>query len=443
MLTRRRLLQYLPSLPLLGGCATGSVLSLPGAEDSADESRDHFAELGLRTFINAAGTYTALSGSLMRDEVTSAIRYVARHYVKLDDIQDHVGERIAARLGCEAATVTAGAASALTLGIAWVLCGTDRDKVEQLPDLTGMKQEVILQKAHHVGYVHAVRNCGVKIVYVETREELVAAIGPQTAMLLFINASNFSGQVRDEEFVDIGKRHGIPCFNDCAADVAPVENLWKYTQMGFDLVTFSGGKGLRGPQSAGLLLGRKDLIEVARLHAPPGDNTVGRGMKMNKEEILGMLVALEHFLDRDHEADWQMWETQVQHISESVRSVPGVDGDSRARDRQPRTVTAYTLGPGAGEDQTSGGATSPHRWASVDRDGRWRQRDRYHDVDDEPGRGTDRCATPDTDSPRRGDEILMSVASPTFMDFQPEWSGKGATDAEYEGSRIPQEFLQS
>ena len=162
-----------------------------------------------------------------------------------------------------------------------------------LPNLAGMKSEVITQKSHRFGYDHAVRNCGVRLVEVESRDELERAVNPQTAMMLFYNNNNPVGQIRDEEFVQLGKKHGIPTFNDCAADVPPVENFWKYTKMGFDLVAISGGKGIRGPQSAGLLLGRKDLIAAARLNGPPNSDTIGRGMKVNKEEMLGMLVAVD------------------------------------------------------------------------------------------------------------------------------------------------------
>ena len=165
-----------------------------------------------------------------------------------------------------------------------------------------MKTEVIMQKSHRFGYDHAVRNCGVKIVEVETAAELEAAITPQTAMMLFYNNNNSLGQIRDEEFVRLGKKHGVVTMNDCAADVPPVENLWKYTAMGFDLVAFSGGKGIRGPQSAGLLLGRKDLIAAARANAAPNGNSIGRGMKVNKEEMLGMLAAIERFVTLDHAA---------------------------------------------------------------------------------------------------------------------------------------------
>jgi L-seryl-tRNA(Ser) seleniumtransferase len=150
------------------------------------------------------------------------------------------------------------------------------------------------------------------------------AISDKTAMLWFLNNSNSKGEIQHEEWIEVGKKHSIPTFNDCAADVPPVENLWKYTKMGYDLVGFSGGKGLRGPQSAGLLLGRKDLIKAARLHAPPRGNTIGRGMKVNKEEILGMLVALELFLSKDHQKEWALWESQIQIIHDAAASVKGV-----------------------------------------------------------------------------------------------------------------------
>ena len=201
-----------------------------------------------------------MTASLMPPEVMDAINYASKHYVMLDELSEKVGERIAKLVKAEAAMVTSGAASALTLGTAGVLTGMDNQKMVDLPNLTSMKSEVIIQKSHRFGYDHAVRNCGVKLIEVETREELERAINPQTAMMLFYNNNNPIGQIQDEEFVQLGKKHGVPTLNDAAADVPPVENLWKYTEMGFDLVAFSGGKGIRGPQSAGLLLGRKDLI---------------------------------------------------------------------------------------------------------------------------------------------------------------------------------------
>lgn len=321
MTVRRQVLKTLAALPVTGALAHPSRAQAVAGE----VPRDYFKELGLRTFINAAGTYTALTASLMPPEVIQAIQYASLQYVRLEDLQEKVGARLAQLLRCEGAMVTAGAASAITLGTAAVITGGDPDKARRIPnDLTGMKSEVIIQKSHRVGYDHAIRNCGVTLIEVETRKELENAINENTAMMWFYNNQNPIGKIRDEEFVAIGRKYGIPTFNDCAADVPPVENLWKYTAMGFDLVCFSGGKGIRGPQSAGLLLGRKDLIEAARRNAPPHGDTVGRGMKVNKEEILGMLVAIEVYLARDHKADWERWEKQIQLIHDAVSSVPGV-----------------------------------------------------------------------------------------------------------------------
>jgi L-seryl-tRNA(Ser) seleniumtransferase len=190
-----------------------------------------------------------------------------------------------------------------------------------------MKSEVIIQKSHRLGYDHAIRNCGVRLVEVETPEQLEGAVTWHTAMMFFYNNNNREGQIPDVEFVRLGKKHGVPTFNDAAADVPPLENLWKYTKMGFDLVTFSGGKGMRGPQSAGLLVGRKDLIEAARLNASPNGNAIGRGMKVNKEELLGMLVAVEAYLKRDHAAERADFDERAETIRKSAAAVPGVTAE--------------------------------------------------------------------------------------------------------------------
>ncbi len=327
MIKRRKAIRSLATLPLLGGWLTTKAHGhlLPALDSPY---RDYFKELGVRTFINAAGTYTTMSGCLMRPAVLDAINYACRQYVDIDELQDKVGERIAELVRCEAATVTSGCASAITLGTAGVLTGLDPEKAKKIPtDLSGMKSEVILQKSHLIGYAHAIKNCGVKLILVETAAEMEAAINEKTAMLWFFNNNNPVGKIQYEEFLRIGQKHKIPTMNDCAADVPPVENLWKYTEMGFDLVCFSGGKGIRGPQSAGLLLGRKDLIAAARLNAAPRGETVGRGMKVNKEEVLGMLAALEDYLQTDHEAEWKLWQSQIDHIFSVLSTVPGVQSE--------------------------------------------------------------------------------------------------------------------
>lgn len=326
MLTRRKLLKTLSSLPVVGGLV-GTGLLTPQMLQSAPAkpvARNFFKELGLRTFINAAGTYTSMTGSLMETEVLNAITYGATEYVDLDELQDKVGERIAQLLDCEYATVTSGAFGAMSIGTAGVLSGMDQKIVAQLPDSTGLPNEIILQEAHNIGYSKALTNVGAKLVWVKTAKELEKAIHKNTAMLWYLNANTDQGEISREEFVALGKKHGIPTFIDCAADVPPVENLFKFTKMGFDMVAFSGGKGIRGPQSAGLLLGKRKYIEAARLHTPPRGTTIGRGMKVNKEEVLGMLAALETYLQKDHDQEWKLWESQIKLISDSALSVKGV-----------------------------------------------------------------------------------------------------------------------
>jgi L-seryl-tRNA(Ser) seleniumtransferase len=244
----------------------------------------------------------------MLPEAVAAMSYAAKHFVYIDELQTAAGERIAELLGCEAAMVTSGAAAALTIGTAACLTGENPVYVRQIPDLTGLKSEVIIQRAHRFLYDHAIRNCGVKFVEIETVAELENAISRNTAMMLFFNDNEPKGMISAEEFVALGKKHGIPTFNDAAADVPPTENLSKYLKMGFDLVTFSGGKGMRGPQNAGLLLGRKDLIKAARLNSAPNGDAIGRGYKVSKEAILGMIVAVEMYLKRDAEAETKEWE---------------------------------------------------------------------------------------------------------------------------------------
>jgi L-seryl-tRNA(Ser) seleniumtransferase len=318
---RRSFLRALANLPVVGGLFSATAAPRRAA------ARDYFAELGVRPFINAAGTYTALTASLMPPEVVAAIEYGSRQYVHLDRLQEAVGNRLATLIGVEAAMVTSGAAGALTVGTAACITGKDRDKILRIPDLTGMKTECLVQKTHRYGYDHAVRATGVKMVEIETAAELRAKAGPQTAVMLFFNDADQRGAIPAADWVRLGNELGIPTFNDAAADVPPVENLSKYSKLGFDLVTFSGGKGLRGPQSAGLLLGRRDLIEAARLNTSPHSDSLARGMKVNKEEMLGMLAAVELYLKKDHAAEWKEWERRVNHIAAAARKFPSVQAE--------------------------------------------------------------------------------------------------------------------
>lgn len=322
MPNRRSFLQTVSSLPFVGHLFAPSAVA-------QSASRDYLKELNVRPFINAAGTFTALTASLMYPEVVEAINYASKQFVPINDLHEAAGRRIAALIGCESALVTSGAAAALTVGTAACVAGKNPDWIKRIPDLsgTGMKSEVIIQKSHRYGYDHAVRNCGIKMVEVETADDLEKAASEKTAMMLFFNDADPRGKIKIDEFVALGKKLKIPTFNDAAADVPPTENLSKYTTMGFDLVTFSGGKGIRGPQSAGLLLGRKDLIDAARMNCSPNSDSIGRGMKVNKEEIVGMMVAVEVYLKRDAAAEWKEWERRAKVITDSLAKVSSVKSE--------------------------------------------------------------------------------------------------------------------
>jgi uncharacterized pyridoxal phosphate-dependent enzyme len=312
--TRRRILGALTALPGFGWLSSnGRAVASDGGS-----ARDVIRELGVRPCINAAGTYTALTASLMPPEVVAGVQVASRHYVRLNELHDAVGKRIAELLDCPAAMVSAGCASALSLATAACVAGDNPDRIRRLPDTAGMKNEVVMQKTHRFGYDHAIRNAGVRLIEVETVGELEKRISPQTAMLFFLNSSDDQGQIHHEEFVAIGKKHNIPTLIDAAADVPPVKNLFRFTKMGFDLIAFSGGKGLCGPQSSGLLLGRQDLIAAARLNNNPNTDSLCRTNKVSKEELVGLLIALELFLKRDHTAVWKEWEARAKHIAETL-----------------------------------------------------------------------------------------------------------------------------
>lgn len=311
---RRSVLGFLAGVPVLRML----VPATPAAAQERLPARDVIRELGVRRCINAAGTFTALTGSLMPPDVMVAIQVASRQYVRLNELHAAAGRRIAELLKCPAAMVSAGCASALSLATAACVAGDDPDRIRRIPDTKGMKNEVLVQRTHRVGYDHAIRNAGVQLIELETREELESKINERTAMMFFLNAADPQGKIHHQEFVELGKKHNIPTLIDAAADVPPVENLFRFTAMGFDLVAFSGGKGLRGPQSAGLLLGRKDLIAAARLNNNPNSDSLCRTNKVNKEEIVGMLVALELFLNRDHVATWKEWESRCKHIAQAL-----------------------------------------------------------------------------------------------------------------------------
>src|SRR3954451_23551585 len=306
------------------GFAARSPGAVPGADSSIPmEGPDYYDKLGVAKIINAAGTYTALTASTMPPSVQAAVAREAKHPVRLHELQTKAGEYLAGKLKCEAALVTAGASSGLTLGTAACLTVANRCDIRAIPqEVMRGKNEVVVQKAHRYGYDQALIACGAKMVEVETLEQYDRAFTDKTVMAHFFNAAE-GGQIGREDWIAVAHKHGVPCFNDAAADMPPISNLWNYTQMGFDLVTFSGGKGLRGPQNAGLLLGKKELIAEASKSNNPYDG-VGRGMKVAKEQIVGMVAAVDWILSQSDEAMEKEFRGRANKIATMLKDIPSL-----------------------------------------------------------------------------------------------------------------------
>ena len=278
-----------------------------------------YSRIGVRPLINARGTWTYLSGSLELPEVRAAKQEAALQFVDMWELQHAVGKRLAELSGAESGMVTSGAAGAMGVATAACMAGTDPVKIWQLPDTTGLKHEVIMFGGR-VSFDSVIRASGGKLVLAFSHDELQAAINDKTAMVYSYNARGENL----EKALAITKKAGIPFMVDHAAGIPPIENLTLYTKMGADLVTFSGGKGLCGPQCSGLLLGRKDLIEAALANTCPWEGSVTRGMKVGKEEIMGCLAAVETWVKRDMKAVTEQWNKWVKRIQQAVDTVPGV-----------------------------------------------------------------------------------------------------------------------
>jgi uncharacterized pyridoxal phosphate-dependent enzyme len=293
-------------------------------------STNIYKELGVKTMINAWGTITIIGGSLIPPEAVAAMDAAAQHYVSIPDLLEATGDRITKMLKDlppdHSATITSGAAGAIMCGVAGTLTGENKELIRQLPDLTGMKSEVLMLKSQHrhYGYNPQILASGVKIVEVESPDDVRRAVNEKTALMFFANYLDESSEIKVAEWAKLGKQYNVPTFNDCAADTPPVSHLTDYNNMGYDLVAFSGGKGLRGPQCSGLLLGRKDLVRAARFNSAPFAPTIGRGMKVGKEEIVGMWKALEIYLSNDQDKLTQEWWDRLHYVSKHVRSIKGV-----------------------------------------------------------------------------------------------------------------------
>jgi len=318
--TRRNLLAQ------AGGLLGAMGLATQVRGEAVTEGDDYYEKLGVTKIINAAGTYTILTASVMPPSVQAAVAKAAKHPVRLLELQRKAGEYLAQRLHCDAAMVTAGASSALTLGTAACIGVMNQSPKEAVPMKVGemKKNEVIIQKAHRYGYDHAIENCGTRFVEVDSLDEYQHAFNDRTVMAHFFNAAE-GGKISREDWIRVAHQHDTPCFNDAAADVPPISNLWNYTKMGFDLVTFSGGKGIRGPQNAGLLLGRKDLIAAAASTNNPFDEGVGRGMKVAKEQIVGMVAAIDWILGQSDETLTAEFRSRADRICAELKSIPTLD----------------------------------------------------------------------------------------------------------------------
>jgi len=288
-----------------------------------------YERLGIEPIINAMGTQTILGGSIMEPEVTQAMVDASRVMIRLRDLSERAGEVIAQHTGAEAGLVCAGAAAGMMLQAAACIAGKDPAKIKQLPDTSGMKNEIVVKWDQNSGYVQNWRQSGAKIVFVGSTGrahdwEIEGAIGEKTAALAFTAsrwyADSFDGL---DEMVSIGQRHGIPVIVDAAAMLPPPENLRRFIEHGADMVAFSGGKAIRGPQSAGILCGREELVEAAAMNSSP-NSSIGRPAKVCREEIVGLMVALERYVERDHEADQRRWREQCREVVDAIIEIPGV-----------------------------------------------------------------------------------------------------------------------
>src|SRR5262245_26797243 len=280
-----------------------------------------YTRIGVRPFINLTGTLTINGGALTLPEVREASRQAAAYAVDIDELMEKVGARIAELMGCEGAIVTSGAAAALAQATAACIVGTDPELMQQLPDLTGLKDEVIIPRASRHVYDHAFRAFGVRMVEVDTVDAFQAALGRHTAMVAFLGTSDGQGSLKLEDMATAARKAGVPVLVDAAAELPRKPN--PYLTRGADLVAYSGGKTMRGPQCAGLLLGRKDLVWAAFMNGAP-HHAVGRMLKVGKEEIVGMVAAVEAQMARGMDDEYRRWASYLQEISDAVTQVPGV-----------------------------------------------------------------------------------------------------------------------
>jgi len=314
-------MKMLAAAPLLGQIAARDLYAQTASAVGKDPRQNVYTRLGVKTVINCRGTWTYLSGSLEFPEVRQAQVEAAQHFVNVLELQRAVGRRLSELTGAESGIVTSGAAGAMAAATAACMAGADDKNIWQLPDTTGLKHEVTMVGGRSA-FDSAIRLTGAKLVLVYSEEELANAINENTAMIY----TTHLGEKLQRELA-VAKDRKVPMLLDDAAGIPPVENAKLYASMGIDLYCFSGGKGLRGPQCSGLLLGRKDLIEAALLNSSPREGAVCRPMKVGKEEIIGCLTALETWLKLDEKKLYAEWNARVNRVRKLVDIVPGVTTD--------------------------------------------------------------------------------------------------------------------
>jgi uncharacterized pyridoxal phosphate-dependent enzyme len=318
---RRAFMKWVAALPTLAGFAAQDLAAKALKSTRHGAKQNIYTRIGVTPIINARGTWTYMSGSLELPEVREAKQEAAMHFVDMWELQRAVGKRLAELSGAESGLVTAGAAAAMATATAACIAGTDPAKIWQLPDTTGMKNEVIMFGGR-ISFDSGIRASGGKLVVVHSHDELKAAFNEKTAMVYTTARGD-----RLEKAIPITKDAHVPILVDWAAGIPPIENLSLPWKMGSDLYTFSGGKGLCGPQCSGLLLGRKDLIEAALAQSCPWEGAVCRPMKVGKEEIMGVLAAVEAWKQRDLSELDKEWDKRVKKIAQLVDTVPGVTTD--------------------------------------------------------------------------------------------------------------------
>jgi L-seryl-tRNA(Ser) seleniumtransferase len=287
-----------------------------------------YTDLGIRPVINAWGTVTVMGGSTLPAEVTAAMAEAAQHYVPIQELQQAAGQYIARRLGVEAAFICSGAAAGLTLAAAACMAGCNPAYRAQLPNTEGLKNEIVVFRSMRSRYDQALRVSGARLVEIGVPRsaeawELEAALSAQAAAICYVAEDEYLMPLPLETIVQVAHQRDVPVIVDAAAELPPVEHLWSYTRRGADLTIFSGGKDIRGPQATGLIVGRQRLIEACAFHSSP-NHSVGRGMKVGKEEVMGFVTALDLYVAQDFEQEMARWEAQVAYIVNSLSTLPGV-----------------------------------------------------------------------------------------------------------------------